>query len=402
MRKVKLSEVLFFQEGPGVRNVQFTDSGIKLLNVGNINNGEIDLSTTKIHISRDEAYGKYKHFLAEEGDLVIASSGIIVSNFHNKIAFIKKEHLPLCMNTSTIRFRALDDKELDINFFRFFLQTIFFKKQLSRLITGSAQLNFGPSHLKQIELPLPDIRIQKDIATQLNVAEGLYRTDIQLSIKYLELLQSTYSYFFGDVKINRKKYGAKKMCDIAEVASGVAKNTSAYQHDFIEVPYMRVANVQDGYISLEEIKTIKVSTSDYQRYLLQKNDILLTEGGDPDKLGRGAVWHGRIDPCIHQNHIFRVRPNANIINSVYLSYHIGSSYGKKYFLKAAKQTTGIASINMTQLKNFEVIVPPLSLQNQFAEIITNIEEQKALVKLQQQKSEMLFKSLLQQAFEGIL
>jgi type I restriction enzyme S subunit len=91
-KSVKIPEVLFFQEGPGVRNTQFTNSGVKLLNVGNINLGDLNLDATKIYISKEEANGKYKHFLVEEGDLLIASSGIVVDNFHNKITWAKKEH----------------------------------------------------------------------------------------------------------------------------------------------------------------------------------------------------------------------------------------------------------------------------------------------------------------------
>ena len=108
---VKIPDVLFFMEGPGVRNTQFTTHGVKLLNVGNINDGLLNLDATKKFISEKEAFGKYKHFLVEDGDLLIASSGIVVDNFHNKITWAKAEDLPLCMNTSTIRFKSLDSRE---------------------------------------------------------------------------------------------------------------------------------------------------------------------------------------------------------------------------------------------------------------------------------------------------
>jgi type I restriction enzyme S subunit len=158
---VKISDVLFYQEGPGVRKHQFRDEGVKLLNGGNINDGYINLNKTKKYISEEEAYGKYSHFLINEGDLLIACSGIVVENFHNKIAFVEKEHLPLCLNTSTMRFNKLNDDEIDLIYFKYFLQTKIFTSQLRRLITGSAQLNFGPSHIRKIDLLLPPLVTQK-------------------------------------------------------------------------------------------------------------------------------------------------------------------------------------------------------------------------------------------------
>ena len=107
MKQVLFPEVVWFQEGPGVRNTQYTNSGVKLLNVANLVDGKVDLSNTDRYISEEEAYGKYKHFLVDDGDFIIASSGIKVEYFDKKMGFISETQLPLCMNTSTIRFRFL-------------------------------------------------------------------------------------------------------------------------------------------------------------------------------------------------------------------------------------------------------------------------------------------------------
>ncbi len=151
-----LPELLFFQEGPGVRNWQFTDSGVKLLNVRNIVGRKLNLENTERYISEDEAKGKYSHFLAEEGDLVMASSGVT----WGKTAWVEKHHLPLCMNTSTIRFRPLDDRLVTKNYMEGFLNSDSFVRQIDRLITGSAQPNFGPSHLSQVDIILPPEEVQ--------------------------------------------------------------------------------------------------------------------------------------------------------------------------------------------------------------------------------------------------
>ena len=147
---------------------------MKLLNVANLHEGKLDTSNTSRYISDEEAYGRYKHFLVDEGDLIVASSGIKVEYFNQKMGFADKTQLPLCMNTSTIRFKVRSPHELDINYFMCFLKSDDFKKQLERQITGSAQLNFGPSHLKRMSMPLPPL------AHQLEVAERIAHIDKQI------------------------------------------------------------------------------------------------------------------------------------------------------------------------------------------------------------------------------
>jgi len=160
-----LAEVCWFQEGPGVRNTQFTSSGIKLLNGTNIFRGVLNLDTTSRFISEKEAYGPYAHFMADTGDIVIASSGITIEKFHEKVAFVKDADLPFCMNTSTIRFKPFTS--LLPSFFFQFLTTDNFKRMIGGQATGSAQLNFGPSHIAKVILSLPPLPEQEAIAAVL-------------------------------------------------------------------------------------------------------------------------------------------------------------------------------------------------------------------------------------------
>ena len=168
------------------------------------------------------------------------------------------------------------------------------------------------------------------------------------------------------------------------------------------VPYMRVANVQDGHLNLDDVTEIEVFQSDIEKYRLVEGDLLLTEGGDPDKLGRGAVWKGQIKDCIHQNHIFRVRPDSTKLLPEYLSAQIGSVRGKRYFLKAAKQTTGIASINKTQLSNYPVLIPPMKLQLKYSDIVEQHKRASDAITGRFDMIDDLFGSLTQRAFRGEL
>ncbi|WDQ02213.1 restriction endonuclease subunit S [Micromonospora chalcea] len=154
---------------------------------------------------------------------------------------------------------------------------------------------------------------------------------------------------------------------VATVATGVTLGTET--GGTVEVPYLRVANVQDGYIDTTEVKSVRVSKSDAQRYMLRAGDVLLTEGGDFDKLGRGAVWDARIDPCICQNHIFRVRCDRSRLLPAYLAAYTSSNQGKQYFLSIAKQTTNLATINSRQLKAMPVPIPPLEAQHELLSLL---------------------------------
>lgn len=152
---------------------------------------------------------------------------------------------------------------------------------------------------------------------------------------------------------------------IAQVRTGIAKGKKDLSQP-IQLPYLRVANVQDGHIDLTEVKTIEVEPEAVERYRLRKGDVLMTEGGDLDKLGRGDVWDGSIDPCLHQNHVFAVRAGPKLLPQ-FLAAFGGSVRGKKYFLNCAKQTTNLASINSTQLKGLPIPCPTITEQSEIVQ-----------------------------------
>ncbi len=160
--------------------------------------------------------------------------------------------------------------------------------------------------------------------------------------------------------------------EMSNIASGVTLNSKISTDQKILVPYLRVANVQDGFLDLKEVKEVLVSQSVLSNLLLQSGDVLMNEGGDFDKLGRGTVWQGEVEPCIHQNHVFRVRTDKNILSPYYLAYWSESNYGKKYFLISSKQSTNLASINSTQLKAYPIAVPCLEEQKRIEDRVNSV------------------------------
>ncbi|WAT14147.1 restriction endonuclease subunit S [Xanthomonas fragariae] len=166
-----------------------------------------------------------------------------------------------------------------------------------------------------------------------------------------------------------KSWSRRPLHEVADVRTGVAKGKTGLI-DPVKLPYLRVANVQDNFIDLSEVKTIEVERHQIDRYSLRAGDILMTEGGDFDKLGRGAVWDGTLDPCLHQNHVFAVRAKRELVNPLFLSALSGSEQGRTYFLSCAKRSTNLASINSSQLKAFPVLLPPISEQDRIAHILS--------------------------------
>lgn len=144
-----LNKTSWFQEGPGLRNWQFTQQGIKVINVTNLVNGVLKLENTSRHISNSEFEKTYKHFEIQANDIVVASSG----NSYGKVSIVRESDLPLLMNTSVIRFKPL--LNLDFNYLLLFLKSDMFKNQIDLLITGGAQPNFGPVHLNKLKINLP-------------------------------------------------------------------------------------------------------------------------------------------------------------------------------------------------------------------------------------------------------
>lgn len=163
-----LPQYVWYQEGPGVRKSQFTQRGVKLLNGTNIERGFLRLDKTERFISEEEAYGSYLHFLADEGDILIACSGVTISKFEEKVTVAKDTDLPLCMNTSTMRFKVYPEKLVKLYFVNY-LKSELFKKQIGGVATGSAQLNFGPYHVDRAFIVLPgSVEEQTAIANVLS------------------------------------------------------------------------------------------------------------------------------------------------------------------------------------------------------------------------------------------
>ena len=163
--------------------------------------------------------------------------------------------------------------------------------------------------------------------------------------------------------------------DVVDIMSGVTKGRKLSGRKLITVPYLRVANVQRGRVDLEVLKTIDIPEEELEKYKVHQHDLLITEGGDWDKVGRTAIWHDEVPLIVHQNHVFKARRILQEQNVIWIEKYLNSVLAREYFAKSSKQTTNLASINKTQLRGCLVAIPPLAEQHR---IVAKTDELMAL------------------------
>lgn len=238
--------------------------------------------------------------------------------------------------------------------------------------------------LNERSLPLPPLSEQKKIAHILSTVQRAIEAQERIIQTTTELKKALMHKLFTEGLRNEpqkqteigpvpESWEVVPLSECAVVQTGIAKGRKVNAKEAVEVPYLRVANVQDGYLELSEMKTITIRKNEQQRFALQDGDVVLTEGGDFDKLGRGFIWHGQIANCVHQNHVFAVRPDRTRISSEFFAYQSQSPYGKSYFLSVAHKTTNLACINTTKLKAFPVLLPPQDQQKDIVEACSSID-----------------------------
>ncbi len=173
---------------------------------------------------------------------------------------------------------------------------------------------------------------------------------------------------------SHSRFPTKALSEVVFLQTGIAKGkTYPATMATIELPYLRVANVQDGHLDLSEMKTIVVPKADEERFKLQDRDVVICEGGDFDKVGRGTIWRAQVPNCLHQNHVFCLRADRGVLLPEFLALQLGSAYGKRYFLGCAKKTSNLASINSTQVKAFPFQLPTLAEQEQLVREVEQLQ-----------------------------
>lgn len=280
-------------------------------------------------------------------------------------------------------------------YLHFWLRSSSATKKIRFAVRG---IHLYPGDVAALEFPWVPISDQRRLVDLLSRAESIVRLRREAEKKAAELISALFLEMFGDPATNPRQWPVERLDSVTQIISGATKGRRLDPIEAIELPYMRVANVKDGALDLSEVKNIAVKRSEVEKYRLLPGDLLMTEGGDPDKLGRAALWSGEIETCLHQNHIFKVRPDPARLLPEYLLQLVRSHYGKSYFLRVAKKTTGIATINRTQLGAFPVLVPPFELQSAFVSRASAVRSVQAQQCAATAKARATFDALLARTF----
>lgn len=195
---------------------------------------------------------------------------------------------------------------------------------------------------------LKKIRIEKDRL----IADGKIKQDKPLA----------------DITVEEKPFEAPeswewvRLGEVVSISSGVTLGRKTALSAPASYPYLRVANVQRWHLNLNSMKEVVIDRAELARFQLVKGDLLITEGGDWDKVGRTTIWRDELPVCLHQNHVFKARGTNAGWDPIWAELYLNSTFARAYFASSAKQTTNLASINMTQLKGCCFPLPPLAEQ----------------------------------------
>lgn len=282
------------------------------------------------------------------------------------------------------------DPAMDKRFIHHLMRSGAYVQGYTRLLTGIRpnSLQMGRDDLMVFPVLLPTKPEQTQIARFLDHETARIDALIEEQQRLIELLkekrQAVISHAVTkglDPTVSMKESGVEWLGEVpahwnigtlrwyATIQGGVAKGKDYEGRETVVMPYLRVANVQNGYVDLAEVKEIAVLESEVERYRLRAGDVLMNEGGDNDKLGRGTVWQAQIDPCLHQNHVFAIRPNG-LLRAEWLAAFTQAEQARTYFYLNSKQSTNLASISASNVMSLALPIPS---EREQLEILTYLE-----------------------------
>lgn len=388
MQSVKLNQVCKILNGYAFKSEEYQSEGVPLLRISNFDGGDVVVDDKSIYV--DQSFLKTKtDFIVEKGDILIALSGATTGKYG-----IYNHDFPSLLNQRIGLIKSSASSKLSGKYFYHFLNIL--KDEILRKAGGAAQPNISTKTIGELEIPLPPLPQQQKIANILDAADALRQNDKALIAKYDELTQVLFLDLFGDPVSNPKGWKFKALNQLVSKLGDGLHGTPKYSEDG-EYYFVNGNNLDNGKITISE-NTKRVDFSEYEKHKkdLNENTMLVSINGTIGKiafynnekiiLGKSACYFNLI---------------KGSVNDIFLFHIFKSDYFLRYSSSLSTGST-IQNVSLKTMREFPIPIPPLELQNQFAERVAVIEEQKAIAQKSLEKSESLFNSLLQKAFKGEL
>ncbi|MEN8134460.1 MAG: restriction endonuclease subunit S [Thermodesulfobacteriota bacterium] len=328
-----------------------------------------------------------------ETDLVMANTGSPGRVFLGKSGILSNNLFKI----------SFDKEQADRDYLYRVLSSPQFQERLQSQMKQGIQRHLGHKTIARQTIPLPPLPVQQKIAAILDAADGLKQKDQALIAKYDELSQALFLDMFGDPVANSMGWEKKTVAEVLQRKSqnGLYLPKDKYKADGIEMIHMSDAFY--GIVNVGNLKKVVLDDNELEKYRLSEDDLLLAR--------RSLTYEGAAKPCripkynkplVYESSLIRITPNKSMVTTLYLYFFFSNEKAKSKYVNKYISCSTISGINNKGLNSIEILLPSITLQNQFAERIKAIEQQKQQAQASLQKSADLFNCLLQKAFKGEL
>ena len=404
--KQKLSDIINLIHGYQFRTNDFTENGIAIIKIGNVNGTTLDLSGLS-YISKDR-FEEFKQYELNEGDILMSLTGNI-----GRVVEVSNLPFKVLQNYRVGKFEAVDSNIIFKKYIKFLLSSNIVLDRLEKLSNQSAQANFGKQDMDKIFVPLPPLEEQKKIADILStvdkkiafVEENINATEeLKKSLMQKLLTEGIGHTEFKDSELGRipESWEVKKLGDIGSLEGGYAFKSGEYNIEEKGYQVIRMSNINTFGLNLvKDPKYLESIEEKAKKYILSMGDILITLTGTIGKTDYGNVAFIDIDkPMVLNQRVGRFVPKKNNYNKFFFYVFNFSLFRNKFFEFGQGGTGNQANVGKNDFESIEIIVPPLEEQKQIAEILSTVDNKLENLKEKKQYFEELKKGLMQKLLTG--
>ena len=384
----ELSEVVNIDGGYAFKSDEFVQNKTPIIRIGNIVDGNVEID---YNIGYDIVGKNFDKYLININDILVAMSGATTG----KMAMYRNNNIAL-LNQRVGRFSVIDKNILDNKYLYYYLRSDFVQRKIKILASGCAQPNISPKQLLSIDIPVPLLETQKKIVEVLEKAEKTLEKRKEANRLLDELVKSQFIEMFGDPSLNPKGWNISYYEDVCKCITDGEHATPKRSENGIYL--LSARNILNHSLKLDDVDYI--GDDEYERIskriIPEENDILISCSGS---VGRVCKVPQNLKFQMVRS-VATLKLNGNI-NTTFMEWLIDSKYTQQQILQSINQSSQ-ANLFQGKIKKLKAIVPPIELQNQFADFVKQVDKLKFEMQKSLEEMENNFNSLMQRAFKGEL